>query len=598
MNELNISTGEGNKFPQIRIFLSYHKDAARLESEILTPIHVGRAVARSEDKRALEDIIGDDVGENISDKNPFYCELTAQYWAWKNVRDVTYIGFMHYRRHLVFRSEIEFPQSIWGVHDEEKINRDYQYRMGLYDSVIKKEISGFDIVTVRPWCVKATGSKNNYDHYKSSDKKLHIDDYNKALEILIKKYPQYKQAVVEYNNLEYGYYTNIFVMKKEVFDEYCEFLFSILFALEKELDVSSYNQQEARVFGYISEWLFGIFITYKKANSTLKIKELQRTFVLNVDYKEKDDIHICTACDEGYAQHFGVMLTSLLKNKKSEDIIYVYVLDGGISEASKKRLENLPFYGEKLFVYYIPMNLDKFEIVLSSLKGTHLTLATYFRLLMSILLPNFINKLLYLDVDLIVRTSLLPLYNQSVDGYLMGGVKDVIVAENCRRLNLEKYVNAGVLLVNLAQWRINKIENRFFEYIRKNKDKIVYHDQDVLNVVLQNGIFYLNPLWNAQTASYPGSEEQNEIGKRANIVHFVSDRKPWVEGSNSPFANEYYEYRKISPWGGVKFKLLKRKKTGTLRDFKYYAICVRIFNKLVSRDSKLRIYIKRIIGLG
>ncbi|MDD7441233.1 MAG: DUF4422 domain-containing protein, partial [Sutterellaceae bacterium] len=101
----------------IKIFLSFHKDSARIQSNILTPIHVGRAIATDAVKQSLADIIGDDTGDNISRKNPNYCELTAQYWAWKNC-DSDYIGFMHYRRHLNFSGK-EYPEVKWGFVPEE-----------------------------------------------------------------------------------------------------------------------------------------------------------------------------------------------------------------------------------------------------------------------------------------------------------------------------------------------------------------------------------------------------------------------------------------------------------------------------------------------
>ena len=100
----------------VKIFIAYHKDAQRIKSDILTPIHVGRAIAPEIVKNQLQDMIGDDTGDNISYKNPNYCELTALYWAWKNC-DADYIGFMHYRRHLSFNLNTKFIDNRWGLVD-------------------------------------------------------------------------------------------------------------------------------------------------------------------------------------------------------------------------------------------------------------------------------------------------------------------------------------------------------------------------------------------------------------------------------------------------------------------------------------------------
>ena len=101
---------------EVRIYLSYHKDSERLKTDILTPIHVGRAIASEEARSRLSDIIGDDTGDNISIKNASYCELTAQYWAWKNTKS-DYVGFFHYRRHLIFSEDNHKSENKFGTVD-------------------------------------------------------------------------------------------------------------------------------------------------------------------------------------------------------------------------------------------------------------------------------------------------------------------------------------------------------------------------------------------------------------------------------------------------------------------------------------------------
>ncbi|MEE1030453.1 MAG: DUF4422 domain-containing protein, partial [Alphaproteobacteria bacterium] len=171
----------------IKIFLSYHKPSTLLKNEIFTPIHVGRALQtkRSDfnNKWLTENLIGDDEGENISNKNPNFCELTAQYWAWKNLpKSIKYVGFMHYRRHLNF-TNTKFPINMWGLNERKELDSDYIKYFGLNTENVKKVVSKYDIVTVEKWDVTNAGTKNNYDHYASSDPKLHIKDYDLALDI-------------------------------------------------------------------------------------------------------------------------------------------------------------------------------------------------------------------------------------------------------------------------------------------------------------------------------------------------------------------------------------------------------------------------------
>lgn len=130
----------------IKIYTCHHKPSAFLNASIIKPLHVGKA-------NSYNDIgcIGDDTGDNISFKNPFYCELTAHYWVWKNESLSDYVGFMHYRRHLNFSSEQSFPEDNWGVVNSPVIDADYEKQFGLTDTAIQDCISGFDLLLPKKW---------------------------------------------------------------------------------------------------------------------------------------------------------------------------------------------------------------------------------------------------------------------------------------------------------------------------------------------------------------------------------------------------------------------------------------------------------------
>ncbi len=580
--------------PKISIYLSYHKPTTLLQSSIFHPIHVGRSVNTASGELSFID--GDDVGDNISVKNPTFCELTAQYWVWKTDTDSDYIGFMHYRRHLDFNN-LGLSQTVnrWGTTEDLRINKDYLLRRGLYDSRVREVVQKADIILPRKWDVTNAGSKNNYDHYLTSDKKLHISDYNTALEILKEKFPDMENAARCYNESKWGYYTNIFVMKRQLFAEYSAYLFSILFELEKRIDLKNYDVQERRVFGYISEWLFGIYITYLRQKSPhLQIIELNRTFIEHPEEHERNDIHICTSCDNNYVEPLAVSITSILVNKDKSDVIYYYVLDGGIHENNKKLLSSLPGYGDDFFIYFIPVNNSRIQALEKTVDGSHISLSTYYRLLLGSLLPDYIERVLYLDCDTVVRKSLSDLYFGKMSTPFMG-VRDVLETSNTARLNLASYVNAGVLLIDLKFWRSTNVEKKLFEFANANLASLVYNDQDVLNVVMQNSLSYLNPLWNAQTASYPGSEEQNEIGKNAFIVHFVSDRKPWVKGNANPFESEWFYYRKKSPWGKFNFHFKSNFSQKGIKSWRYYQTLALVANRYLPKQVK--ILLKKLLRL-
>ncbi len=541
----------------IKLFLSYHKPTTLLKNEIFTPIHVGRELANNNPnlKWMMDNMIGDNTGDNISSKNSNYCELTAQYWAWKNC-ECDYIGFMHYRRHLNFLIDKNYPENKWGLSEDNLLNQFYIEKYGLDEENLRKVVSQYDILTVNPWDVKNAGSKNNYDHYKSSDSKLHIDDYDTALNILREKYPQFAEDIETYNNSEYGYYTNIFVMKKEIFNDYCSWLFDILFEVEKQTDISNYDFQEARIYGYISEWLFGIYITHLKRTTDLKIKELQRTVIYDCDVVQNDEnINICFSTDNNYAMHCGAAIASVLKNTKTEKTIDFYILnDGSLSKKNKKKLKKVSMLKNNVNLYFLTIDRSIFEKFFIKEKS-HFTLATYYRYVIPSMLQS-LSKLIYLDCDLIVNSDIEELYNIDLEDNYIGAVQDIIGRENQLRLVLNMfnyYCNAGVLVMNLTKMREDNIQAKLIKCTEDKKDVILWQDQDVINIVLEGKIKYLDLAWNLQYF-YPGEYmdfdnfEFEQAEKNPKIIHFIGHIKPWDILSSRPFEKEYFKYLKMTPW--------------------------------------------------
>lgn len=538
----------------VKIFLAYHKDSIRIKSDIFTPIHVGRNISSIDNRKNLSDIIGDDTGDNISYKNKNYCELTAQYWVWKNYHESEYVGFMHYRRLLNFNLEKHYDEDKWGCCCDTFFSEYYKRKYFLDDKHVREVTRSSDIITVEPWDVNNAGSKNLYDHYEHSDKKLFIKDYDNALDILRKKYPNYSDDIDIYNRGNYGYFTNIFIMKRNIYDEYCSWLFDILFELEKISDISNYNFQEARIYGYISEWLFGIFITHIKRLNKYKVLELQKTIINNTD-KLNECINVCFSCDNRYAKYLGVTITSILVNKNYDESIHMFVLDGGITEENKTKIKSYVNSYNNTKIDFINIDTSIFKnCPLDTIPGTHLSLATYYRLILSSIIN--LDKILYLDCDIVVTSSLRELYCFDLADNYLAGVIDILFKDNTNRLGLSKYVSAGVILLNLKAWRRDRLEEKFFNFIKQNYSRILYHDQDVINCVCQEKICYVDKIWNAQTCEYQGAYDGgwNEIGNNANIIHFISDRKPWIKGNRHPFKDQYEKYLMMSPFKDSIFK--------------------------------------------
>ena len=216
---------------KIEILVAAHKKFPMPDKKGYLPVLVG---AVKNYKPGIE-YQRDDEGENISAKNPNYNELTAVYWAWKNLKDVDAIGLVHYRR-FFFDSK---PYSLENVTSIKKVNQLLQK----YDVILPKKRNYY--------------IETNYSHYIHAHHKEPLD---RTREVIAKEYPQYLSSFDKVMRKREAHMFNMFVMRKDAFNSYCCFMFSILSRVENQIDISEYSVQEARVFGYISELLMDIWL--------------------------------------------------------------------------------------------------------------------------------------------------------------------------------------------------------------------------------------------------------------------------------------------------------------------------------------------------
>ena len=221
----------------LKILVATHKGYWMPEDNVYLPLHVGR------DGKQDLGYVGDNTGENISNKNANYCELTGLYWAWKNL-DCEYIGLCHYRRYFSKKS-IGKDKKADILHKD-----DYEKLLQKYDVLLPIK-RNYYIETVR----------SQYEH---AHNKCDLDEVEKIVQEL---YPEYSESFTKVMNRTKLHILNMFVMKKDNFEEYCQWLFDILFELEKRIDITSYNQYEARVFGFVSERLFNVWLEKQSLKS-------------------------------------------------------------------------------------------------------------------------------------------------------------------------------------------------------------------------------------------------------------------------------------------------------------------------------------------
>ncbi len=246
---------EDFKGKDIRIYEVYHKPAAFLASDIVLPIQAGRALNSPHTQELQTLMMGDDTGDNISHKNKTFAELTVLYWIWKNVK-ADYVGLIHYRRSLRVDENTYFCQ-------------DYLCKIGLNHKNIDKLFDEYDIIMPSKYTVFPT----LYDQFIESH---FVEDIELAFDYIRKKYPEMKDAIEESLMVEDGYFTNMFIMKKEILDEYAEWIFDILFAIEDKLDYNlretktkganytDENQYQLRAPAYLAERLINVWMYHNK----------------------------------------------------------------------------------------------------------------------------------------------------------------------------------------------------------------------------------------------------------------------------------------------------------------------------------------------
>lgn len=285
------------------------------------------------------------------------------------------------------------------------------------------------------------------------------------------------------------------------------------------------------------------------------------------------DIILCT--DKYYVMPCGITIFSICYHNKNNKI-HFHLLVEGITEFQKQEITSL--------VHNYNQQISFYEIDNSSLEdlpiNNRFRVSIYYRLLMAKILPNNLNKILYLDSDIIVRGDLKEIWEIDINNMALGAVLDQS-CDDVRHYNrtrlpyMSGYYNSGVLLINLDYWRNNAVGDTCIRYLNENANSVLYPDQDALNVITYNKWIILPFKYNTQAYMYyrpeeilarkEYAEEMIKDSKNPLILHYTESRKPWMEGCKHPYTKEYLKYKDLSPWKNV--PLIKKRNTGKIDYF-------------------------------
>ena len=242
---------KGNYPLNIKILIAAHKLYWMPTDDVYLPVHVG-----AEGKESIG-YTPDNTGDNISSKNPHFCELTGLYWAWKNL-DADYLGLVHYRRYFTRKEVHNIEQKKQQILTQEE----WKTRLQQHPVIVADK---------RKYYIESNRSHYNHAHHPEG-----LD----ITEQLIKEIcPAYLPTFETVMNRTWAHMFNMFVMRRDLYDAYMQWLFTILFALEKRVDITGWDTYESRIYGFVSELLLDVWLEHNHIDYAEQ----------NVSFMEKQD---------------------------------------------------------------------------------------------------------------------------------------------------------------------------------------------------------------------------------------------------------------------------------------------------------------------
>lgn len=282
-------------------------------------------------------------------------------------------------------------------------------------------------------------------------------------------------------------------------------------------------------------------------------------------------MNLIWSTSDKYSEIAATSIASVLENSQDADEINVYVIDMGITQMHKSWIEELVSSYGRTLIWLEKLNIEK-------LTGTHIDvgrwhISTFSRLFLSHILPSDVEKIIYIDCDMIVRHSLKPLWEMDMNGYWCMSADDCRGSKYREEIGIDPksiYTNNGLMVIDLVAWNQNNVETLFIDFIKRYNGDITYMDQGVLNGVFQplNKVKLLPISYNAQTACYDlgykgleacrgpvwayTEEEFNKGIEDPTIVHFtscfISETRPWQKNDKHPYRDEFLKYRSMTKW--------------------------------------------------
>ena len=330
-------------------------------------------------------------------------------------------------------------------------------------------------------------------------------------------------------------------------------------------------------------------------------------------------MNVLYTCDNNYVWLMGISAISMFDNNRKLQDLHVYLLGENISNENKQILTDISEkYNRQITIIDVP-KLDIPEALVSA----RWPLSAFTRLYAGELLPDNVDRVLYLDCDTIIKGDLSELDTCNVTENVFWGIKDCIGKEYKKNIGIEPnglYVNAGVLLMNLSELRTIAIKDILAKYMAKYQNLINYADQDVLNGAFNGKIGVLPPQYDVMTIAATYSYEEIKILRRPTnyysldeflnaksnplLIHYTTNMRtvrPWFSNTNHPLAFEFRKYMGMSPWKDRKLVEMHftAKEAKLIRFISYLPrkVSIRVLGIMHSKIKPFAIRMKASLGI-
>ena len=309
------------------------------------------------------------------------------------------------------------------------------------------------------------------------------------------------------------------------------------------------------------------------------------TILLFSAAKAYSQINVAFAIDNKYPVFTMIMMSSILDNNKSCENYTFYIIENNLSKRNKNKMAKFIKNRNQTieFIHFDTKVIDRGDYLFGFSK--RITPIAIARIFIPNLLPQNLDKVLYLDGDMLATTDIKPLYDTDLGKYTVGMCKNIIdVSYKSHTFKEGEYYNSGLILINPDKWRKENTTDKMIKYLndnrklflyKKNSDTYMYPDQDLINIILENKILKLDNRWNNQVLREKIMSPECKDG----IYHYIARVKPWNFSRNRSLPQDLY----LKYW----------KASGLLPYCYYYAVTELKEHYIKSFTAKLNHYKRR-----